>query len=140
MTTYNQLNAYRETNIKTAGQGRLIMMMYDGAINHLRKAADIMPDGHKKFDSLNAEIVKAQDIITELMVSLDFEKGEDIAQSLFSLYMYFNNQLMQANMQKDSEALDTVLTMMIELRSAWGEIATQTQVAHPQSIGLSISR
>lgn len=140
MTTYNQLNAYRETNIKTAGQGRLILMMYDGAINHIRKAAEMFPNGHQHFDEINTSIVKAQDIITELMVSLDFDKGDEIAQSLFSLYMFFNNQLMQANMGKDEQALNHVLEMMIELRSAWAEVAAQTPSPDTQPIGLSISR
>ena len=141
MTAYNQLNAYKETNIKTAGQGRLIIMLYDGAINNLKKATELFPNGHHEFDLINQSIVKAQDIITELMVSLDFDKGDKIAKSLFSLYMYFNDQLMDANMNKNGEALQNVLDMMIELRAAWSEIANQNISKHlSEPIGISISR
>ena len=68
-------------------------------------------------------LLKAQDLITELMVSLDFERGGEIAQGLFSLYMYFNQQLVDANVNKSAEPLVSVRTMLSELRAAWDQIA-----------------
>jgi flagellar secretion chaperone FliS len=119
----NRLNAYRETKIKTASQGKLILMLYDGAIGSLKEAAEHLEKNDKKLDVVNNQIVKAQDMITELMVSLDFDRGGEIAKGLFSLYMYFNRQLMDANLRKDPSVLREVQNHMSELRDAWAQIA-----------------
>ncbi len=123
MSPLNRLNAYRETKIKTASQGKLILMLYDGAIGSLKEAAEHLEKNDKKLDVVNNQIVKAQDMITELMVSLDFDRGGEIAKGLFSLYMYFNRQLMDANLRKDPSVLREVQNHMSELRDAWAQIA-----------------
>ena len=118
----NPLNMYRETSIKTAGQGKLIVLLYDEAIKNLDKAIAVLDSGSKQHDKANNAIIKALDIITELSASLDFEKGKDIASNLFSLYVYFSRQLTTANLDKDSTPLKPVRNMMFELRSAWKQI------------------
>ncbi len=122
MSTKNPLNAYRETKIKTASQGQLIIMLYDEAVKQLDIAIDELSRSVRKLDRISNAIIKTQDLITELMVSLDFEKGGDIAKNLLSLYMFFNRQLMEANMKKDSEHLVQVRKMLFELRGAWTEV------------------
>ncbi len=117
------LRSYRETQIKTATQGKLIVMLYDGAIKFVNLALESMQDGKSKYDSISNYIIRAQDIVTELMVSLDFEKGGEIAKSLFSLYMFINRQLLEANIKKESHPLDAVKKLLIELRSAWVEVS-----------------
>jgi flagellar secretion chaperone FliS len=122
LSTKNPLNAYRETKIKTASQGQLIIMLYDEAVKQLDIAIDELSRPVRKIDRISNAIIKTQDLITELMVSLDFEKGGDIAKNLLSLYMFFNRQLMEANMKKDPEPLTHVRKMVFELRSAWTEV------------------
>lgn len=122
MSTKNPLNAYKETKIKTASQGQLIIMLYDEAIKQLDIALDELSHSVRKIDRISNAIIKTQDLITELMVSLDFEKGGDIAKNLLSLYMFFNRQLMEANMKKDTEPLSQVRKMLFELRGAWTEV------------------
>ena len=122
MSTNRPLNAYRETNIKTASQGKLIVMLYDEAIKMLDMACELLALEDRKLDEISNSIIRAQEMITELMVSLNFEQGGEIAKTLFSLYMYFNRQLMEANMKKEIEPLKQVSGMMKELRQAWAEI------------------
>ena len=121
----NPIRAYKETNIKTANQGKLIVMTYDGALRALSAAADLLDKKSRELDKVNTNIIKAQSLITELMVSLDFERGGDIAQSLYSLYLYFNRQLMDANIDKDPEPIKEIITHMSELRDAWSAIASK---------------
>lgn len=123
MSQLNRLNAYKETKIKTASQGKLILMLYDGAIGAMKEAAELLEGKAKKLDVVSNNIVKAQDMITELMVSLDFDRGGEIAKGLFSLYMYFNRRLMDANFKKDPSVLREVLNHMSELRDAWAQIS-----------------
>jgi flagellar protein FliS len=124
----NSVSAYRETSVRTASGGKIIVMLYDEAIRQLDSAIDGLDSGSRQFDRISNSILKAQDIITELMVSLDFERGGDIAPKLFSLYQYFNDQLMQGNISKDPEPVRSVRSLMDELRGAWAQIAGTTQV------------
>jgi flagellar secretion chaperone FliS len=119
----NPYRAYRDTQIKTASQGKLIVMLYDEAIRQVDSAVQGLRKGNDGIDIVSNALLKAQDLVTELMVSLDFERGGDIAQGLFSLYMYFNQQLVEANMKKVAEPLEEVRKMLAELRSAWMQIS-----------------
>ncbi|MCK5153207.1 MAG: flagellar export chaperone FliS [Spirochaetales bacterium] len=119
MSTFNRLDAYKETHIKTASGGKLILMIYNEAVRQLDIALEAIENKSNKLDSVSNSIIKTQDLITELIVSLDFEKGGEIANSLFSLYMFFNKQLMEANMSKDVKILKNVRTYMVDLKSAW---------------------
>ena len=89
---------YRETQIKTASKGKLIVILYDGLLRFLDIALENIPK--KKYDVVNNNIIKAQDIITELIMSLNMDAG-DISQKLFSIYTFFNKMLIEGNMKKD---------------------------------------
>ncbi len=129
MATFNRLSAYKETRIKTASGGKLILMIYDEAIRQLNIAQEDLENDSYKLDNVSNSIIKAQDLITELIVSLDFDKGGEIASSLFSLYMFFNQQLMDANFNKDIELLKKVRTYLTDLRSAWTEVVGKAGVS-----------
>ena len=128
MKTINPLNAYKETQIKTANQGKLIIMLYDGAIRNINLAVEGMKDKHHKYDNISGAIVKAQDIIAELMVSLDFERGGEIAANLFSIYTFMNSRLLDANLKKEEAPLSEVKKMLMELREAWAEAAKKADI------------
>ncbi len=135
----NPLNAYRETTVRTAGQGKLIVMLYDEALKQIDTCLAHMEDRSKHLDSVHNSIVKAQDVITELTVSLDFDRGGEIARNLFNLYMFFNRQLMEGNVRKDVKPIREVRTFLAQLREAWVRIAhTQVEEA-PVNPGVNIA-
>lgn len=121
MSNINPYNQYKQTQITTANQGKLIVMLYDGAIKFLNIALDNMSP--KTYDVVNNNIIKAQDIITELLLSLNMDEGGEISQNLFNLYMYFKRQLLDANMKKDPEIIKHILKLLKELRDAWDQIS-----------------
>jgi len=135
----NKLNAYRETHIKTASQGKIIIMLYDESLRQLDTAIHLLKDNTREYDKVNSAILRAQDMVTELMVSLDFEKGGDIAQGLYSLYMFFNQHMMQANMKKDADMLSTVRSQLNELRSAWDQVVNKAQNGGQNSGGVNVA-
>ena len=92
----------------------------------------LLEQSSKQYDKVNNAIIKAQDIIAELMSSLNFEKGGDMAGNLFNLYMFFNGQLMEANYQKKHEPILNVRRLMAELREAWEEISRMAVDGAPQ--------
>ncbi|MGL1894431.1 MAG: flagellar export chaperone FliS [Spirochaetaceae bacterium] len=133
------LNSYKETKVTTASQSKLIIMLYDEVIKQIDIASEAVNKKKAKDVSHNA-FVKSQDCISELMVSLDFEKGGEIAQNLFSLYNYFNRELLEANNYGRLEKAVAVQDMMKELRASWVSISGTTQhEVTPDRIGINIA-
>lgn len=135
--SYNHaLSAYRETRIKTASQGTLVIMLYEEAVKQMTTAINLFNNqGSAKVSELelvHKHILKAQEIITELTASLNMDIEGDIAKNLFSLYSFFNQQLLEANVEKKSEKIIFVRDMMEQLRVAWVEIVNSTAV--PESL------
>ena len=135
----NPINAYRQTRVKTASQGKLIVMLYDEAIRQIELATQLLGDGGISYDRVNDAIGKAQDIVTELTVSLDLENGGEIAQNLFRLYRFFNNQLVEANFKKDPQPLENVRSFLVDLRDAWKEVADKSYGPERTTTGVNIS-
>jgi flagellar protein FliS len=134
MTQKSGLSAYRQTRIKTASQGQLIIMLYDGGIGSLDRALELLnrkPELKKdpsKIEEAGKAILKAQEIITELMVSLDFEKGGEIAENLFALYTWFNRELLEAHVKWDAARILGVRNQLDLMRASWVEAAAKHSV------------
>ena len=129
MSINNAYKQYKETQVNTANQGKLIVMLYDGAIKFLNKALEHM--SKKEIEETHKNIVKIKDIITELITSLNMDAGE-ISQRLFSIYMYINNKLSEANIKKAPGPLNEVKKYLIELRDAWVEACKNTPTANEE--------
>ncbi len=119
------VQTYKEIQIKTANQIKLIVMLYDGAIRHLGLALEHFSAGHRAYDKVNTHLTAAQDIISELIASLDFTKGGALAKNLYSIYTYMNRRILDANLQKDEKPVAEVKKFLMELREAWMEISTK---------------
>jgi flagellar protein FliS len=129
----NGHDRYLETAVETASPARLIVMLYDGAIRFINEAAHAMQQ--RDYETQNAKLQRAQKILAELISSLDFDKGGEIAENLFRLYTYMYNQLVEANINDNLDRLQHVVQLLSELREAWDAIATEseTQVAMPKA-------
>lgn len=109
--------SYKESSVETTDQGKLILIVYDFAIRNCKSAKEKLSQGNVQ--ARTKTLHRAQQAITELMVSLNFSKGGDIAKKLYSLYSYMNKRLIDANMKKDSVPIDEVIKYLTELREAW---------------------
>ena len=142
MAYTNAISSYRETRVKTASQGQLIIMLYEEAVRNLDRALELLElnAGGKKnpenIEKISKAVLKVQEIITELIVSLDFEQGGEIAKNLFALYTWFNKELLEANIQQDIRRIMVIRNQINELKSAWAEIAAK---AGPESAGKVVS-
>jgi flagellar protein FliS len=133
-TKNNALSVYRETKITTAGQGQLIIMLYNEAVKHLDEGVELLEQYNQenknpaRIEQIGKTLIKSQEIISELMVSLDFEQGGEIARNLFSLYSWFNQELLEANIGLDLQRIISIRDMLTELRGAWGEAITKASI------------
>ncbi|EPG68145.1 flagellar protein FliS [Leptospira wolffii serovar Khorat str. Khorat-H2] len=95
-------------------------MLYEGAIRFLNVAID--NNTPRKYDVVNNHILKAQEIVTELMLALNMENGGEVANNLLGIYVYIKKRLLEANMKKDSEILHEIIKYLEDLKNAWEEI------------------
>ncbi|MDY6823411.1 MAG: flagellar export chaperone FliS [Thermodesulfobacteriota bacterium] len=117
---------YRQTELKTANKGKLIVLLYDGAVNYLFQAKQCAADND--IAGTCAKINAAQDIITELQYSLDMDNGDVIAKNLFGLYQFMTTHLIKAKIQRDgTENIDAVIGMLKTLNEGWRTIAIQPE-------------
>ena len=121
----NVYGQYRQVQISTASPGKLILMLYQGAIKALKKAIEMID--RKEYGEKGDQLIKAQDIIMELNLALDMKTG-DIAYSLNQLYLYAYRKLVVANLEVDKEAIQEVIGMLENLYEAW-EVAVQSTEA-----------
>ena len=140
-------STYKETRIKTAGQGQLIVMLYDEAVKQLTKATDLLELNKTdkkdpgRIEQISKAIMKTEEILTELMVSLDFEQGGEISKNLFSLYTWFNRELVEANISQNVNRILTVRDLLAELRNTWSTVASQAPAENTnrEAVGLNIA-
>ena len=121
MSTYsNYQNAYKKASVNTLDQNKLIIMLYDGAIKNANFAVQYMESG--EIEKVHDSLIKTKNIVTELLATLNMENGGEIAKNLKSLYSYMFSLLIEANMEKKSEPVLTVIDLLKELRGAWVQI------------------
>lgn len=114
------LKNYQRTNVETADIGKLVIMCYAAAIQDLEEARQLHLS--QKMDPAFTKIRHAQDIITELLVGLDYERGGIIAQNLARLYNFSLRQLMGINSRGNMNAYDSVIHILAELKDAYEQI------------------
>ena len=121
MSTYsNYQNAYKKASVNTLDQNKLIIMLYDGAIKNANFAVQYMESG--EIEKVHDSLIKTKNIVTELLATLNMDQGGEIAKNLKSLYSYMFSQLIEANMEKKSGPVLTVIDLLKELRGAWVQI------------------
>ena len=124
-----QLETYKKNQVYTADKGTLLLMLYQGAIDFLTRAKDHLENGRiaDKCDNIS----KAHAIIAELLSSLDFEAGGDLARSLERLYHFMLDQLMQAHLSNQVKPIDDVISLLRSLHQSWEAAVAQVRREHP---------
>ncbi len=108
---------YKKASVETASPGKLLLMLFDGAIRNIDDAKKAIQD--KDINVAHNLIVKTQNIILEFIASLNMDY--EISNNLFNLYEYLYYQLVQANAGKDINKLDEVREFLVEFRNTWEE-------------------
>ncbi len=135
--------AYQQTGIKTASKGKLIVMLYEGSMQHMNSALRLFDTERKlpvnSIEKFHNHVVKAQEIITELMVSLNMDDGGEIAQNLMALYRFFNKELMDISMSHDFEKLSDISKLVGELCESWRIVIANSPMMAEQHEALNVS-
>jgi flagellar protein FliS len=110
-------NQYKQMAVKTANRGQILLMLYEGAIQHIKRAT--LAIDKRDLAGKGIAIGKAHDIINELLNTLDFEVGGQVAIDLERLYYFIIEQLVKANVENSKDPLLNVQKLLETLLDAW---------------------
>ncbi|WP_338449422.1 flagellar export chaperone FliS [Niallia oryzisoli] len=118
MAVQNPFQSYQQNSVTTASPGELTLMLYNGCIKFIRFAKKAMAEN--QIEEKNTNLIKAQKIIQELMVTLNMEIP--VSKNMMSLYDYLHRRLIEANTKNDPTILDEVEGFVTEFRDTWKEV------------------
>ena len=134
------LKQYQQNSVTTASPEKILIMLYDGAIQFLNKAKIAMQN--KNIEDTHNNIIGAERIISEFMNTLDMELGGEVAKNLYKLYEYLNYRLVQANIKKDITIVDEVLAHLKDLKQTWEQAiriaARENALADQEELGQTV--
>ncbi len=125
----NPYSQYQKTQVTTASREKVLLMLYEGAIRFTKHASAAMRQ--KKVAEKGKYISKATAILSELMATLDFKAGGQLAVDLENLYVFMIDKLIEGNIKNDVECLDSVEKLLMTLYEAWKDI-----VENPRADGV----
>lgn len=121
-------NSYLTTEIMTADPEKLILLLFDGAINFLKQGKIYLQE--KQYEEKGKQLIRGHAVVTELLNSLDKKKGGDIAIRLQAIYVYILQRITDANLNKDAGAINECVGLLSELREAWYTITHKPSASH----------
>jgi flagellar protein FliS len=123
MAVNKQYQAYQNNAVNTASGGELTLMLYNGCIKFIKQAIKDM--NAQNYEAKNTNIQKAQNIIQELMLTLD--RKVKITEQMLPLYEYIHFQLKEGNVKNEAALLEEALQFIIEFRDTWKEVILKTR-------------
>jgi len=114
----NAFNVYKNNSVNYASKEQLLLMLVDGAVKFSKIAREALAE--KDIRKSHENLVKVQDIFTELMVSLDQNAG-DWAKQIYQIYEFIKTRLFEINIKKDVTMMDELMPVIESVRDTWHE-------------------
>lgn len=121
----NAYNVYKNNSVNYASKEQLLLMLVDGAVKFVKVARQAILENDTK--KAHENLVKTQDIFTELMITLDTTAGE-WALSIYKVYEFIKNSLFEVNISKDINKLEKVIPLIVEVRDTWYEAEKRSRI------------
>lgn len=118
MAVNNPYQSYKQNSVNTAPPGELTLMLYNGCLKFIQLAKRSIQE--KDTTARNTNLQKAQNIIKELMLTLNLEL--EVSKNMLSLYDYVNRRLVEANINSDIAILDEVEEFVRDFRDTWKQV------------------
>ena len=118
-----QASRYREMEVLAASPPQLVVILFDHLLVTMRRAQMAME--HGDIEARTTLISKSRAVISELLVTLDFEKGGEIATQLSALYTFLLAELLDVGIRRDVVRMQRLTGIVNELRDAFAGAAAQ---------------
>jgi flagellar protein FliS len=125
-------NQYAQTQVNTVIPGELTLMLYNGCIKFMKQA--LVDLNNKKYEMKNINIKKSQDILDELLITLNHKY--EISKNLTSLYIFIKEKLFEASIKLDVECLNVSIDLVTELRDTWAEALKMTKTSSKPKVSI----
>jgi flagellar protein FliS len=112
---------YRENEVTSMSPSRRVVFLYSHVLANLRQARRFMEQGD--IEGRSRVLIKAREVINELLVSLDHEQGGEIAVRLSGLYAWFLLEIDHVERKKDIERLERMTQLVAMLHETWDQAA-----------------
>ncbi|MBU9722274.1 MULTISPECIES: flagellar export chaperone FliS [Bacillaceae] len=118
MAINNPYAKYKQNTVETKSPGELTLMLYEGCIKFIKRAEKAIDEG--KVEDRNTNLIKSQNIIRELMVTL--KTDSEVAKNMMQMYDFILSRLVDANMNNDKKALQEAETFVVDFRDTWKQV------------------
>ncbi|MGL4594366.1 MAG: flagellar export chaperone FliS [Thermoguttaceae bacterium] len=108
---------YLQAEVQTATPQKLHLMLVEAAIKNIHRTKKAWED--KNFEEGFETLSRAQDILGEILSSLDIKNCPDIAKKLASIYLFIFRQLAEGGMTHNETKLDDALRVLNSERETW---------------------
>ncbi|EDL63928.1 flagellar export chaperone FliS [Bacillus sp. SG-1] len=118
MAVKNPYKTYQNNTVNTASPGELTLMLYNGCLKFIQLAKRGIEE--KNIEQKNLNIQKAQNIVSELMVTLNMDV--EVSKNIMSLYEFIHRRLVEANIKNDLNALNEAEALIVDFRDTWKQV------------------
>lgn len=118
MAVNNPYQSYQQNSVTTASPGELTLKLYNGCLRFIQMAKVAIEN--QDIEGKNTNLLKAQKIVQELMVTLNMDY--EVSKNMMSLYDYLHRQLIEANLKNDVAILDEVSEFVTDFRDTWKQV------------------
>ncbi len=115
----NPYQQYKQQSVTTMSPLQMLIALYDKAEQETNKAIYYIENND--IEKAGNSILKVQDIVAMLDSSLKMKY--EVAENLASLYEFFMDQLIKANVTKDTEILKQLIPFFTDLKDAFTQIS-----------------
>jgi flagellar secretion chaperone FliS len=123
----NRSNAYREVAVQTSSPAKLVVMLYEGAIQFLRESVTAIAS--KDLNRKRHSIDRAVAIVQHLQSTLDMDRGLEVAANLSRLYSYITTRILEGSAKLETGPLEEAIKLLDILLAGWEELAKKEQPA-----------
>jgi flagellar secretion chaperone FliS len=126
MLANKQYQAYQQNSVNTATPGELTVLLFNGCLKFIKLAKIGIEE--KNIEQRNTNLIKAQNIMQELMITLDM--NVEVSKNLLTMYDYLYHRLIEANTKNSAEILDEVEAHVTDFRNTWKEVIQLAKKPH----------
>ncbi len=131
--SYAAVARYQHNDVFSMSPARRVVFLYGQTLASLRQASRYLEKGD--IEQRSRCMMRASEIVAELLCSLDFEAGGEIATNLAKLYTWMMSEIFEVDRLRDAKRLDKLTNIVAELHAAWNQAATQVADVAPAAAG-----
>ncbi len=132
--SYAATARYQQNDVNSMSPARRVVFLYGQVIASLRVAGRRIEE--RDIEQRSRMLTRAREILAELLCTLDFELGGEIAPNLARLYMWMMDETVAVDRTLDLKRLERLTQMVSELHGAWEQAATMVSEVPPTGLAI----